>query len=89
MKEQRQLPELLQDFHTNVLLFESALLKLESLESTWESGKLSGRYSEETVKQAVSDLYDDVSFLGRDVANLALWINNACAFSRLSGKLPC
>lgn len=82
MKDQRRLPELLQEFHSNVLLFESTLLKLESLENARESGMLSGQYSEETVKQAVSDLYNDISYLGQDVANLALWINNACAFSR-------
>lgn len=81
MENQKRLTELLQDFRSNVLLFESALIKLESLEKTRDSGELSERYSEETVKQAISDLYDEISWLGQDVANLALWINNACAFS--------
>ncbi|WP_322180419.1 hypothetical protein [Neglectibacter caecimuris] len=81
MKDQKRFTELLRDFRSNVLLFESTLLKLESLERAWEEGSLSERYSEETVKQAISDLYDEVSWIGRDVSNLALWINNACAFS--------
>ena len=69
MKDQKRFTELLRDFRSNVLLFESTLLKLESLERAWEEGSLSERYSEETVKQAISDLYDEVSWIGRDVSN--------------------
>lgn len=81
MKDQKRLTELLRDFRFNVLLFESTLLKLENLESARENNTLPEGYSEKAVKQAISDLCYDISWQGQDVANLALWINNACAFS--------
>lgn len=80
MTSERKFHELLDEFRGNAQLFEATLLRYDSLQYARESPEFCQQYSEDALKAAEKYLLEDISAQGEDVANLALWLKNACAF---------
>lgn len=82
MTSERKFHELLADFRGNARLFEATLLRYDSLRCAKEDPEFCRQYSQEALNAAEKDLLEDISFQGEDLANLALWLKNACLFHR-------
>lgn len=80
MKNQTDFQRLVKEFQYSSKRFESLLLSWESLNLAQQDEVLCGRYSGDAIQTTKANLQEEISYCGRDVANLALWLNNACAF---------
>lgn len=81
MQDQTKFQSLLEEFHSYTKQFESLLLSWESLDLARQDKGLCQRYSEEAPQDTAKSIQKDIAFCGRELSNIILWLNNACAFS--------
>ncbi len=81
MKNETDLQRLVKEFQFSAKRFESLLLSWESLDLARQDEGLCGRYSGDAIQTTKANLQKEITYCGRELANLVLWLNNACAFS--------
>ncbi len=81
MQEKDEFQRLVKEFQESVKRYESLLLSWDSLDLARQDGGLCRRYSSDAIQTTKTNLRDEISFCGNELANLVLWLNNACAFS--------